>query len=122
MPTAQGVQQHKPVEEYVPGGQVILRTRKLSATMTLPLASMVIPLGEENEAPVPVPSENEPISLEIAPLMSTPIVTVIKSPLPASVLATPPGVTLRMRLLPVSVTNKFPLASMAKRVGLLNAE
>ena len=40
-------------------------------------------------------------------------------PLPASVLTTPPGVTLRMRWLLVSATTMLPLGSRATPEGLL---
>ena len=86
-----------PVGEEAPTEQVSLRMRLLSmsATMTLPLLSTATPRGESNEAPVPVPSANVPV------------------PLPASVVTTPPGVTLRMRWLYESATMTLPLLSTA---------
>ena len=39
------------------------------------------------------------------------------APLPATVLMTPPGVILRMRWLPQSARNRFPLASNATEDG-----
>ncbi len=80
----QSAQLETPVGEEAPTEQVSLRMRWLSesATMTLPLLSTATPLGLLNEAPAPTPSANE------------------ADPLPASVVTTPPGVTLRMRLLP----------------------
>jgi len=73
-----------PVGEEAPTEQVSLRMRSLdlSATMTLPLLSTATPEGSLNEAPAPVPSANA------------------ADPLPASVVTTPPGETLRMRWLP----------------------
>ena len=90
-----------PVGEEAPTEQVSLRMRWLlwSATMTLPLLSTATPEGYENEAPAPVPSANA------------------YDPLPASVVTTPPGVTLRMRLLYVSATMTLPLLSTATPVG-----
>jgi hypothetical protein len=71
---------------------VTLRMRRLtvSATTTVPLASTATSLGREKEAPVPVPSANA------------------SAPLPASVLTTPPGVTLRTRWLCESATCTLP--------------
>ncbi len=74
---------------------VTLRIRMLAPTITLPLASTATPLGSENEAPLP-----------------TPLVDV-RIPLPASVVTTPPGVTLRIRWFCQSATIMLPLASMA---------
>ena len=83
------------------GPQVTWRTRLLdaSATTISPLALTATPVGQLNEAPVPAPSENP-------------------TTLPASVLTTPPGVTLQMRLLPESATMTFPPASTATPQGL----
>ena len=70
-----------------PAGQreweIMRRMRWLpaSATMTLPLLSTATPEGFLNEAPVPMPSAN------------------VADQLPASGVTTPPGVTLRMRVL-----------------------
>jgi hypothetical protein len=61
-----------------------------SATYTIPLASTATPEGLKKEAATPAPSANAP------------------TPLPASVLTTPPGVTARTRWLFVSATNKVP--------------
>jgi len=61
----------------------------------LPLLSTATPTGLLNEAPAPVPSAN------------------VRVPFPASVVTTPPGVTLRMRLLYVSATMTLPLLSTA---------
>ena len=101
VPAAQSVQQQAPEAEKAPGAQPILRMRWLpeSATMTLPLLSTATPLGELNEAPAPVPSAN------------------VADPLPASVVTTPPGVTLRMRSLPQSATLTLPLLSTATPLG-----
>jgi hypothetical protein len=63
--------------------------------MTLPLLSTATPVGFLNEAPAPVPSAN------------------VFDPLPASVVTTPPDVTLRMRLLLLSATITLPLLSTA---------
>ena len=83
---------------------VILRMRLLawSATKILLLASMSTLLGRENEAPAPVPSANA------------------ADPLPAKVVTTPPGVTLRTRWLSLSATKALLDASMVKPQGPLN--
>ncbi len=73
----------------------------VSATSTFPPASTATPLGPVKEAPVPMPSENPPATL------------------PANVLTTALGVTLRMRGVNNSETNKTPLASTATPVGRL---
>ena len=72
-------------EQKKPGRHVGTKTRRRirllprSATYTLPVASMATPEGSLKEAPAPIPSAN------------------VRDPLPASVVTTPPGVTLRMR-------------------------
>ncbi len=80
---------------------VTLRTRRLlpSPTSTLPLASTATLDGELKEASVPVPSANAP------------------TPLPASVVTTPPGETLRIAEFNVSATSTFPPASTATPQG-----
>jgi hypothetical protein len=82
-----------------PGATLRMRWLSQSATMTLPLLSTATPKGLLNEAPAPVPSVNA------------------YDPLPASVVTTPPGVTLRMRLLSPSATTTLPLLSTATPEG-----
>ena len=74
----------------------ILRMRLFpeSPMKTFPAVSTATPRGALKEAPVPVPSANA------------------ADPLPARVLTTPPGVTLRMRLLAESATNTLPMESV----------
>ncbi len=85
VPAAQGT--HKapdkdaPVPQNTESPNLRMRLFKKSATMTLPLLSTATPVGRLNEAPVPTPLANA------------------ADPLPASVVTTPPGVTLRMRWL-----------------------
>jgi hypothetical protein len=83
-----------------PGVTLRMRLLPQSATITLPLLSTATPQGVMNEAPVPVPSANA------------------NDPFPASVVTTPPGVTLRMRLLRESATMTLPLLSTATPKGL----
>ena len=73
----------------------LMRLLEKSATTTLPLLSTATPVGDRNEAPAPTPSANA------------------YDPFPASVVTTPPGVTLRMRLLLWSATMTLPLLSTA---------
>jgi hypothetical protein len=82
-----------------PGVSLRMRWLFLSATMTLPLLSTATPEGSMNKAPAPAPSENP------------------YDPPPASVVTTPPGVTLRMRWLLESATMTLPLLSTATPVG-----
>jgi hypothetical protein len=84
-----------------PGVTLRIRLLSLSATITLPLASMATPVGYEKEASVPAPSAKKPY-------------------IPASVVTTLPGVTLRMRKLYWSATNTFPPASTATPEGSRN--
>ncbi len=100
------------VETAPPGD--ILRTRLLSvsATMMLLFASMATAFGLKNEAPTPVPSANAPWQRHSNVKSSSQ-----QSALPASVVTTPSGVTLRMRWLPESATNRFSLESMVMPVG-----
>ncbi len=79
-----------------------MRLLKMSATITLPLASTATPVGKLNEVFAPVPSANA------------------YGPLPASVAVTPPCVTMRMRLFPESATITLPLASTATPEGKSN--
>jgi hypothetical protein len=83
-----------------PYGNDIIRMRTLSETNTLPLASTATPLRPLNKAAGPVPSAY--------PLVDD----------PASVVTTPPGVTMRMRLLPKSVINALLSVLTATLIGL----
>ena len=85
-----------------PGVNLRMRLLYQSAKKTLPMESTATPQGPHSDAPVPVPSANA------------------AEPLPASVLTTPPGVTLRMRLFDESPTITLPLESKATPKGLLN--
>jgi hypothetical protein len=84
----------------------ILRMRWLpeSATYTLPYASTATPVGELNEAPTPTPSSHRPTSEKPSSYVK---------PSPASVLAAPPGVILRMRWPSRFAAKILPLASTA---------
>ena len=103
MPSADAGAPHEvdplPASELTTPPGVTKRMRRLlvSATSKLPIESKARPPGELNEAPVPVPSPNP------------------CPPLPASVLTTPSGVTLRRR---ESLTTKtLPDTSTATPFG-----
>ena len=82
----------------------ILRMRlfPVSEMKTFPAVSTATPRGKLKAAFVPVPSANA------------------ADPLPAKVLTTPPGDTLRMRWLEESTTNTLPMESMDTPQGPLN--
>jgi hypothetical protein len=85
-----------------PGVTLRMRWFWVSATITLPLASTATPRGILNCAFVPEASKDPAVDC------------------PAIVVTTPPGVTLRMRLLLESATITLPLASTATPEGLKN--
>ena len=89
------------VETAPPGVTLRIQTFELSTTYRFPDESIAIPFGALNRAFVPFPSRSPGV-------------------LPANVETTPFVVILRIRLLFVSVINRFPDESITTPSGPLN--
>ena len=90
--------------DTVPLGRMsLMRWLPVSLTYTFPLASTTTPLGEENEAVLPMPLEKGALQ-----------------PVPARVVTAPRGEILRMRWLPVSATYTTPAESTVRPEGFRN--